>query len=218
MSQKEKKNKIKKLTIISNLIISILFCDNFQEMTSIIKQILICFSNNNKDEEIINFLFKIKLSKILLLVIEKINNNEKYSNKTLINSNSIKELFGIIMQWILIMISFANIKKNITFDIEKELGGFLWQKIFVEFLRKNIKDFVENDLNEELFMKTIIFLSNICICCEGLRLKVSELFKKEIQQMKNEIKNKRNIVDNKSKILLEKNVTILERIILNNKT
>ena len=216
--QKEKKNKIKKLTIISNLIISILFCDNFQEMTSIIKQILICFSNNNKDEEIINFLFKIKLSKILLLVIEKINNNEKYSNKTLINSNSIKELFGIIMQWILIMISFANIKKNITFDIEKELGGFLWQKIFVEFLRKNIKDFVENDLNEELFMKTIIFLSNICICCEGLRLKVSELFKKEIQQMKNEIKNKRNIVDNKSKILLEKNVTILERIILNNKT
>ena len=151
----ERKNKIKKFTIISNLILSSMFCSTIQELLSIIKQILQYFSNSNKDKEIIKFLIKIKLGKILLLIFQKISNSEVYLNKTENNDNEIKELVQNIIDCILFIManiaSNSNINNNneldelnnFDVDIEKDIGFILWENKFVDYLKMNINEFLK---------------------------------------------------------------------------
>ena len=151
----ERKNKIKKFTIISNLVISILFCCTIQELISIIKQILPYFSNSNKDKEIINFLIKIKLGKILLLIFQKVSNSEVYSDKIENNDNEIKELVQNIIDCILFIMAYmtnnSNLNNNneiielnnLDIDIEKDIGFILWENKFVDYIKNNINEYLK---------------------------------------------------------------------------
>ena len=161
----ERKNKIKKYTIISNLIISLIFCSNLQELISIIKKIMLYFSNSNKDKEIISFLIKIKLGKLLILIFQKIvHNNNNFSvandNNNNNNENEIKELIKYIIDCLLFIMAYMstnynNINNNIVnneqidininnfiINIEKDIGFILWENKFVEYLKNSIKDYL----------------------------------------------------------------------------
>lgn len=152
----ERKNKIKKYTIVSNLIISIIFSSNFQELISIIKKIMLYFSNSNKDKEIINFLIKIKIGKLLILVFQKIShNNENFSDKNDNNDNEMKELIKYIIDCLLFIMAYTSsnynsnnmneqidTNNNCSFNIEKDIGLILWENKFVDYIKCNIKDYL----------------------------------------------------------------------------
>ena len=214
----ERKNKIKKFTIISNLVLSTLFCSTIQEFLSIIKQIIAYFSNSNRDKEIINFLIKIKFGKILLLIFQKISNSEIYTDKIGNNDKEIKELIQYIIDCILYIMANMNIintneqveiNNNIELNIEKDIGFILWENKFIDYIKNNINDYLKyyneiknNPLNNfvpidqnyydiirNTFIKNIILITNLSIYCSNLRIKIKEIFKDNIIYIQNIFKN-----------------------------
>ena len=214
----ERKNKIKKFTIISNLVLSILFCSTIQELLSILKQIITYFSNSNRDKEIINFLIKIKFGKILLLIFQKISNSEIYSDKIGNNDKDIKELIQYIIDCILYIMANMNIinnneqveiNNNLDINLEKDIGFILWENKFIDYIKSNINDYLKyyneiknNPLNNfvpieqnyydiirNTFLKNIILITNLSIYCSNLRIKIKEIFMDNIINIQNIFKN-----------------------------
>ena len=214
----ERKNKIKKFTIISNLVLSILFCSTIQELLSIIKQIIAYFSNSNRDKEIINFLIKIKFGKILLLIFQKISNSEIYSDKIGNNDKDIKELIQYIIDCILYIMANMNIinnneqveiNNNLDINLEKDIGFILLENKFIDYIKSNINDYLKyyneiknNPLNNfvpidqnyydiirNTFLKNIILITNLSIYCSNLRIKIKEIFMDNIINIQNIFKN-----------------------------
>ena len=107
ISNNERKNHLKKFTIISNILISLLFCSTKNAIYELIKQIRTFLNKYNKDEEIKKYLIRIKLTKILLLIFEKINYKKN------------DELIQNIFDCILFSISIINSNEN---NLEKDLG------------------------------------------------------------------------------------------------
>ena len=214
----ERKNKIKKFTIISNLVLSILFCSTIQELLSILKQIITYFSNSNRDKEIINFLIKIKFGKILLLIFQKISNSEIYSDKIGNNDKDIKELIQYIIDCILYIMANMNIinnneqveiNNNLDINLEKDIGFILLENKFIDYIKSNINDYLKyyneiknNPLNNfvpidqnyydiirNTFLKNIILITNLSIYCSNLRIKIKEIFMDNIINIQNIFKN-----------------------------
>ena len=203
----EKKYKIKKFTIISNLLISILFCSSIKAINDIIKQIIAFFVNYNKDEDIINFLSKINLGQLFLLIFEKINLKE--------NPELSQNIFDCILYSISI---FKYNNNNIEF--------FLEQKKFENYLKNNIKEFYELYEEKQIlindnyngvknnFVKSIIFITNICILCPNLTNKIEDIFMDNINNIKNILENNKNInKEDKFINLAKKNISLLSKII-----
>ena len=242
----ERKNKIKKYTIISNLVISILFCPSIQELISIIKQITSYFSNTNKDKEIINFLIKIKFITILLLIFQKISNSEIYlNNNNNNNDNELKELTQYIIDCILFIMAimynnFYNNEKNeynnLSLNIEKDIGFILWDNKFVDCLKCNINDYLKyysemksNPLNKFVqidqnyynnlksnFIKTIVFITNLSIYCNNLKIKIKDIFSDSIINMQNIfLNNEKKDKNNKDKYIpfINKNISLLSKLL-----
>ena len=153
----ERKNKIKKYTIISNLVLSIIFCSTIQELLSIIKQLMNYFTTSYKDKEIIHFLIKIKFGKILLLIFQKISNSEVYSDKINSNDNEIKQLNQYIIDCILLIMAYIHnnnisnrniqeqngIINNSDIDIEKDIGFILLENKFITYIKNSFSDYLK---------------------------------------------------------------------------
>ena len=216
----ERKNKIKKYTIISNILLSLLFCSNINELNLCIKQIIEYFNNINKDEEIFKFLIKIKFGKILILIYDKIIENNNNINV------DIKNLNQNIFDCILYNISLLNNKNNKD-EINNDIGIILFNNKFEYFLKSNLQEFIcylqeKDSYNLDDYniknncAKIIILITNLSIYCNELRNKIKETFMKDIINIKSLIKNnqnKKNKKDDYLYILLNKNISILSKII-----
>ena len=210
----ERKNKIKKFVIISNLLISILFCSNKKGMKEIIEKINSFFINYNRDDDLVKFLTKINLGKIFILIFEKINTDD--------NDNLKSSIHNCILYYIS-MISNTNIKNFQYFSIEKKLENYLKKNIreFVVFFEENkfpmnnIDDNFENMKNN--FLKSIILITNLSIHCPNLRNKIKEIFGDNINDVQNIMRNtfnkKNEYLENKFVNFINRNVSILSRII-----
>ena len=219
----ERKNKIKKYTIISNLVLSIIFCSTIQELLSILKQVMNYFTNSKKDKEIINFLIKIKFGKILLLIFQKIANSEVYSEKINNNDNEIKELIQYIIDSILLIMAYMNnnrisdrnnkeqngIINDLDINIEKDIGFILLENKFIAYIKNNLNDYLKYyneiknnplnkfvsidqkyyDTNNNNFIKCIVLITNLCIYCANLRMKIKDSFMENIMNIQNSFKN-----------------------------
>ena len=226
ISKSNKTNNERKNKIISNLILSTIFCSTLQELISVIKQILFYFTDSNTDKEIINFLIKIKLGKLLLLIFQKICNSEIFSEKTEKNENGIKELIQTIIDCLLFTMAYMSRNTNNTNDnqieiinnnsLEKDFGFILWENKFANYLNMNIKDYlnyyneIKNPLNKFVsvdqnyydliksnFIKTIVLITNLSIYCTNLRLKIKEIFLENILIIKNLFQNNEKNKNNK---------------------
>ena len=245
----ERKNKIKKYTIISNLVLSIIFCSTIQELLSIIKQLMSFFTNSNKDKEIINFLIKIKFGKILLLMFQKISNSEIYTDKINNNDNEIKELIQYILDCILFIMAYMhnnsiskrnntelNDINNLDIDIEKDIGYILLENKFIIYIKNNFNDYLKyyneiknNPLNKfvsvdqnyydiinNIFIKSIVFITNLCIYCTNLRSKIKESFMENIINIQKSFKNlekNKNKKEDKITSFINKNITLLLKLL-----
>ena len=210
----ERKNKIKKFIIISNLLISILFCSNKKGMKEIIEKINSFFINYNRDDDLVKFLTKINLGKIFILIFEKINTDD--------NDNLKSSIHNCILYYIS-MISNTNIKNFQYFSIEKKLENYLKKNIkeFIVFFEENkfpinnIDDDFENIKNN--FLKSIILITNLSIHCPNLRNKIKEIFTDNINDVQNIMRNtfnkKNEFLENKFVNFINRNVSILSRII-----
>jgi len=210
----ERKNKIKKFVIISNLLISILFCSNMKGMKEIIEKINSFFINYNRDDDLVKFLTKINLGKIFILIFEKINTDD--------NDNLKSSIHNCILYYIS-MISNTNIKNFQYFSIEKKLENYLKKNIkeFIVFFEENkfpinnIDDDFENIKNN--FLKSIILITNLSIHCPNLRNKIKEIFTDNINDVQNIMRNtfnkKNEFLENKFVNFINRNVSILSRII-----
>ena len=210
----ERKNKIKKFIIISNLLISILFCSNKKGMKEIIEKINSFFINYNRDDDLVKFLTKINLGKIFILIFEKINTDD--------NDNLKNSIHNCILYYIS-MLSNTNINNFQFFSIEKKLENYL-KKYIREFLvyfeenkfpMNNIDDNFENIKNN--FLKSIILITNLSIHCPNLRNKIKEIFADNINDVQNIMRNtfnkKNEYLENKFVKFINRNVSILSRII-----
>ena len=204
----ERKNKIKKFTIISNILISLLFCSSKNGMNDVLKQIISFLNRYNKNEEIKNYLTKIKLTKILILIFEK--TNFKY------NGDLIQNLFDCILY----SISLINSNNN---TLEKDIENyFLKNTKFNSYLKNNIQEFISlleerkisssdnYEIVKIIFAKTIILITNISILCPNLISRIREDFMESINNIKNIIHNKK---EDKIINLINKNISIFSKII-----
>ena len=210
----ERKNKIKKFVIISNLLISILFCSNKKGMKEIIEKINSFFINYNRDDDLVKFLTKINLGKIFILIFEKINTDD--------NDNLKSSIHNCILYYIS-MLSNTNINNFQFFSIEKKLENYLKKNIreFIVFFEENkfpmnnIDDNFENIKNN--FLKSIILITNLSIHCPNLRNKIKEIFADNINDVKNIMRNtfnkKNEYLENKFVNFINRNVSFLSRII-----
>ena len=210
----ERKNKIKKFIIISNLLISLLFCSNRKGMKEIIEKINSFFINYNRDDDLIKFLTKINLGKIFILIFEKINIED--------NDDLKNNIHNCILYYIS-MISNTNINDFQFFSIEKKLENYLKRNIkgFINFFEEN--KFPMNDIDDNFeniknnFLKSIILITNLSIHCPNLRNKIKEMFSDNISDIQNLMRktfNKRNeYLENKFVNYINRNVSILSRII-----
>ena len=208
ISNNERKNRLKKFTIISNILISLLFCSTKNAIYDLIKQIRTFLNKYNKDEEIKKYLIRIKLTKILLLIFEKINYKKN------------DELIQNIFDCILFSISIINSNEN---NLEKDLEGVLFEnKKFKNYLKNNIEEFNslfeerrislndENEIIKNNFVKTIILITNISIYCPSLINKIKDDFMESINNIKNIMNVKK---EDKIIKLINKNISILSKII-----
>ena len=208
ISNNERKNRLKKFTIISNILISLLFCSTKNAIYDLIKQIRIFLNKYNKDEEIKKYLIRIKLTKILLLIFEKINYKKN------------DELIQNIFDCILFSISIINSNEN---NLEKDLESVLFEnKKFKNYLKNNIEEFNslfeerrislndENEIIKNNFVKTIILITNISIYCPSLINKIKDDFMESINNIKNIMNVKK---EDKIIKLVNKNISILSKII-----
>ena len=208
ISNNERKNHLKKFTIISNILISLLFCSTKNAIYELIKQIRTFLNKYNKDEEIKKYLIRIKLTKILLLIFEKINYKKN------------DELIQNIFDCILFSISIINSNEN---NLEKDLEGVLFEnKKFKNYLKNNIEEFNslfeerrislndENEIIKNNFVKTIILITNISIYCPSLINKIKDDFMESINNIKNIMNVKK---EDKIIKLINKNISILSKII-----
>ena len=208
ISNNERKNRLKKFTIISNILISLLFCSTKNAIYELIKQIRTFLNKYNKDEEIKKYLIRIKLTKILLLIFEKINYKKN------------DELIQNIFDCILFSISIINSNEN---NLEKDLESVLFEnKKFKNYLKNNIEEFNslfeerrislndENEIIKNNFVKTIILITNISIYCPSLINKIKDDFMESINNIKNIMNVKK---EDKIIKLINKNISILSKII-----
>ena len=208
ISNNERKNHLKKFTIISNILISLLFCSTKNAIYDLIKQIRTFLNKYNKDEEIKKYLIRIKLTKILLLIFEKINYKKN------------DELIQNIFDCILFSISIINSNEN---NLEKDLERVLFEnKKFKNYLKNNIEEFNslfeerrislndENEIIKNNFVKTIILITNISIYCPSLINKIKDDFMESINNIKNIMNVKK---EDKIIKLINKNISILSKII-----
>ena len=208
ISNNERKNHLKKFTIISNILISLLFCSTKNAIYDLIKQIRTFLNKYNKDEEIKKYLIRIKLTKILLLIFEKINYKKN------------DELIQNIFDCILFSISIINSNEN---NLEKDLESVLFEnKKFKNYLKNNIEEFNslfeerrislndENEIIKNNFVKTIILITNISIYCPSLINKIKDDFMESINNIKNIMNVKK---EDKIIKLINKNISILSKII-----
>ena len=208
ISNNERKNRLKKFTIISNILISLLFCSTKNAIYELIKQIRTFLNKYNKDEEIKKYLIRIKLTKILLLIFEKINYKKN------------DELIQNIFDCILFSISIINSNEN---NLEKDLERVLFEnKKFKNYLKNNIEEFNslfeerrislndENEIIKNNFVKTIILITNISIYCPSLINKIKDDFMESINNIKNIMNVKK---EDKIIKLINKNISILSKII-----
>ena len=208
ISNNERKNRLKKFTIISNILISLLFCSTKNAIYDLIKQIRTFLNKYNKDEEIKKYLIRIKLTKILLLIFEKINYKKN------------DELIQNIFDCILFSISIINSNEN---NLEKDLESVLFEnKKFKNYLKNNIEEFNslfeerrislndENEIIKNNFVKTIILITNISIYCPSLINKIKDDFMESINNIKNIMNVKK---EDKIIKLINKNISILSKII-----
>ena len=208
ISNNERKNRLKKFTIISNILISLLFCSTKNAIYDLIKQIRTFLNKYNKDEEIKKYLIRIKLTKILLLIFEKINYKK--------NDELIQNIFDCILFSIFIINSNEN-------NLEKDLESVLFEnKKFKNYLKNNIEEFNslfeerrislndENEIIKNNFVKTIILITNISIYCPSLINKIKDDFMESINNIKNIMNVKK---EDKIIKLINKNISILSKII-----
>jgi hypothetical protein len=210
----ERKNKIKKFVIISNLLISILVCSNKKGMKEIIEKINSFFINYNRDDDLIKFLTKINLGKIFILIFEKINTDD---------NDNLKNSIHNCLLYYLSMLSNTNINNFQFFSIEKKLENYLKKNIreFIVFFEENkfpmnnIDDNFENMKNN--FLKSIILITNLSIHCPNLRNKIKEIFTDNINDVQNIMRNtfnkKNEYLENKFVNFINRNISILSRII-----
>ncbi len=207
-SNNERKNKIKKFTIISNILISLLFCSSKNGMNDIIKQIKSFLNSYIKNEEIKKYLIKIKLTKILMLIFEK--TNFKYNGDLILN----------LFDCILYSISLINSNNN---NLEKDIENFFLENSkFNNYLKNNMQEFFSffeerkisssdnYEIVKNIFAKTIILITNISIHCPNLINRIKENFMESINIIKNKIHNKK---EDKIINLINKNISILSKII-----
>jgi hypothetical protein len=247
----ERKNKIKKYTIILNLVLSIIFCSTIQELLSILKQVMNYFTNSKKDKEIINFLIKIKFGKILFLIFQKIANSEVYSDKINNNDNEIKELIQYIIDSILLIMAYMNnnrisdrnnkeqngIINDLDINIEKDIGFILLENKFIAYIKNNLNDYLKYyneiknnplnkfvsidqkyyDTNNNNFIKCIVLITNLCIYCANLRMKIKDSFMENIMNIQNSFKNIDKKVNGKKEdkyiSFISKNISTLLKLI-----
>ena len=147
------------------------------------------------------------MGQLFLLIFEKINLKEN------------SELSQNIVDCILYSISIFKYNNN-------NIEFFLEQKKFENYLKNNIKEFYE--LYEEkqilindnynniknIFVKSIIFITNICILCPNLTNKIEDIFMDNINNIKNILENNKNInKEDKFINLAKKNISLLSKII-----
>ena len=209
----ERKIRIKKFIIISNLLISILFCQNKKGIIEILEKINLFFIKYNMDEDLKKFLIKINLGKILILLFEKINIED---------NDDLKNAFLNCFLYYISMINKTNIHDFQFFSIEKNFENYL-KKNFNEFLNFfeeskfpfNDTDNFENIKNNAL--KSVILITNLSIHCPNVRNKIKDSFMNNISEIQNIMKkkfNKRNEhFEKKFSDLINKNISILSRII-----
>ena len=185
-----------------------MFCSTKNAIYDLIKQIRIFLNKYNKDEEIKKYLIRIKLTKILLLIFEKINYKKN------------DELIQNIFDCILFSISIINSNEN---NLEKDLESVLFEnKKFKNYLKNNIEEFNslfeerrislndENEIIKNNFVKTIILITNISIYCPSLINKIKDDFMESINNIKNIMNVKK---EDKIIKLINKNISILSKII-----
>ena len=208
----ERKNKLKKFIIISNHLISLLFCSSRKGMNEIIERINSYFIDYNKDEDLIKFLIRIDMGKLLMIIFEKIN---------LENYNELKKN---ILDCLLYYISLVNNINDKSFNNNQ---SFSFEKKFESYLKNNLNEFKEktlliDDENDNIdktknkFLKSIILLTNLSIKCPNLRNKIKESFMDNINNIQNIMKkiNKNDeYKENKFVNLISRNISILSRII-----
>ena len=209
----ERKNKIKKFIIISNNLITLLFCSSNKGIYEIIDRINSYFINHKGDEDLIKYLMRINFGKLIISIFEKINLEDN------------KEIKQIILDCLLYYISMVN---SINGNNKNNYQFFFFEKKFENYLKHNIKEFTEKKLSIEIenenndniknnFLKSIILITNLSICCPNLRNKIRDSFIDDINNIQNILRLKtnksNNNEENKYFYLINRNISILSRII-----
>ena len=212
-TKNERKIKIKKFISISNLLISLIFSQNKKGMNEIIDKINSYFINHNKEENLMKFLMKINLLKILFLIFENINLEKNDDLKDNILSCSL---------YYISIIKSSNTCDSEFFSIETKLENYLKNNIkeFLDFFGENKYPNIEYDDNYERikikFIKSIVLITNLSILYPNLRNIIKDMFINDINGIQNIIGNK---INNKEYLgikfvnLINNNISILSRII-----
>ena len=209
----ERKNKLKKFIIISNNLITLLFCSSNKGIYEIFDRINSFFINHKGDEDLIKYLMRINFGKLIISTFEKINLEDN------------KEIKQIILDCLLYYISMVN---SINGNNKNNYQFFFFEKKFENYLKHNIKEFTEKKLSIEIenenndniknnFLKSIILITNLSICCPNLRNKIRNSFMDDINNIQNILRLKtnksNNNEENKYFYLINRNISILSRII-----
>ena len=212
-TKNERKIKIKKFVVISNLLISLIFSQNKKGMNEIIEKINSYFISHNKEENLMKFLMKINLLKILFLIFENIN---------LENNDDLKDNILSCSLYYISVIKSTNAYDSEFFSIEKKFENYLKKNIkeFLDFFGDNKYQNIEyNDNYEKIkikFIKTIVLITNLSILYPNLRNIIKDIFINYINDIQNiigkKMKNK-EYLGNKFANLINNNISILSRII-----
>ena len=212
-TKNERKIKIKKFVVISNLLISLIFSQNKKGMNEIIEKINSYFISHNKEENLMKFLMKINLLKILFLIFENVN---------LENDEDLKDNILSCSLYYISVIKSTNAYDSEFFSIEKKFENYLKKNIkeFLDFFGDNKYQNIEcNDNYEKIknkFIKTIVLITNLSILYPNLRNIIKDIFINYINDIQNiigkKMKNK-EYLGNKFANLINNNISILSRII-----